>query len=229
MIRRLTFLVLSICPNLGFGQKISIEIRPQFNGHTIHLGDTIINTNNNSTIVISTLRFYVGQFELIDSQNQKSLKHKEYYLVDLALPESMHISFDSNFSFHADFIEFNYGVDSLTNTSGALSGALDPTNGMYWAWQSGYINMKLEGYIISGLNNKVKFEYHLGGFLSPFENSQIVRLNLPAKSKIVIVIDLDKFFSDTIERKEFRIMSPSLKAKELSKTAAQSFRINNEK
>lgn len=229
MIRLLIFLVLSICPTLGFGQNTSIEIRPLFNGHTINLGDTIIYPNNNSTIVISTLRFYVGQFELIDSQNQKSQKHKEYYLLDLAHLESMHISFDSSYSFHADLINFNFGVDSLTNTSGALSGALDPTNGMYWAWQSGYINMKLEGYIISGLNNEVKFEYHLGGFLSPFESSQIVRLNLPAKPKIVIVVDLDNFFSDAIEIKEFRIMSPSLKAKELSKRAAQSFRINHEK
>lgn len=26
-----------------------------------------------------------------------------------------------------------------------MDGDLDPLNGMYWAWNSGYINMKIEG------------------------------------------------------------------------------------
>jgi hypothetical protein len=44
-----------------------------------------------------------------------------------------------------DAIQFNLGLDSLTNVSGALGGDLDPTKGMYWTWQNGYVNFKLQG------------------------------------------------------------------------------------
>lgn len=229
MIRLITFLALSFCTALVFGQKTTIEFRPVYYGHAIKLGDTLINPNNKSEIVISTLRFHVGQFELINSNNHKNQKHNNYYLVDLDKSESMHISINSNNPDKADLIRFSFGVDSLTNNSGALSGALDPTNGMYWAWQSGYINLKLEGYTSSITENYGKFEYHLGGFLNPFESIQHVQLELTADAEILIEFEINKFLSDANEMKEFRIMSPSLKAKELSKSAAHSFKINHEK
>jgi len=229
MIRLLAFLALSLSTAHASGQKISIEFRPVYNGHSIKLGDTLINPNDNSTLVISALRFYVGQFELVNSQNQESQKYQEYYLIDLALPESMHINLNANNNVNADLINFSFGVDSLTNNSGALSGALDPVKGMYWAWQSGYINMKLEGFINSSSNSAVKFEYHLGGFLSPFESIQRIQMDLPAETEIIIEFELDKFLSDAREMKKFRIMSPSLKAKALSKSVSESFKINHEK
>jgi len=58
------------------------------------------------------------------------------------------------------------GTDSITNVSGALDGDLDPIKGMYWAWNSGCINFKLEGTrVISG--KKTPFEYHIGGYNGP--------------------------------------------------------------
>src|SRR6218665_2841075 len=42
-------------------------------------------------------------------------------------------------------LEFTIGVDSLHNCSGAQAGDLDPLHAMFWAWNTGYIFMKLEG------------------------------------------------------------------------------------
>jgi hypothetical protein len=42
-------------------------------------------------------------------------------------------------------ITFSAGIDSLTSTAGIQKGVIDPINGMYWAWQSGYVNFKIEG------------------------------------------------------------------------------------
>ena len=69
-----------------------------------------------------------------------------------------------------DAIQFNLGIDSLTNVSGALGGDLDPTKGMYWTWQNGYVNFKLQGTSDLCNNPKNEFEFHLGGYLKPFNN-----------------------------------------------------------
>lgn len=61
-------------------------------------------------------------------------------------------------------LSFLIGVDSLKNVSGAQTGGLDPLNGMFWTWNTGYIMFKMEGNSPSSsvVNNKI--EYHIGGF-----------------------------------------------------------------
>ena len=72
-------------------------------------------------------------------------------------------------------ISFLMGVDSLHNVSGAQSGALDPANGMFWTWNTGYIMAKMEGTSpVSSLPNQ-KIEYHIGGFAAP--NNALRRVN----------------------------------------------------
>jgi hypothetical protein len=51
------------------------------------------------------------------------------------------------------------GVDSARNVSGAQEGALDPANGMFWSWTSGYIMIKAEGLSPQGAGGS--FTYHL--------------------------------------------------------------------
>jgi hypothetical protein len=45
------------------------------------------------------------------------------------------LSFDLPTYLKYDQIQFQLGIDSLTNVSGAMGGDLDPTKGMYWTWQ----------------------------------------------------------------------------------------------
>jgi len=68
-----------------------------------------------------------------------------------------------------NFIEFMIGVDSLRNTMPIekMKGVLDPggnmmEDGMYWAWNSGYIFVKLEGSSSFGNPVNDKFYYHIG-------------------------------------------------------------------
>jgi len=75
-------------------------------------------------------------------------------------------------------LEFIIGVDSLHNCSGAQSGALDPMNGMFWAWNSGYIFLKLEGFAPSSNSPGHIFEYHIGGYKQPNNCVRKVKLNL---------------------------------------------------
>ncbi|MEO6302783.1 MAG: MbnP family protein, partial [Bacteroidia bacterium] len=61
-------------------------------------------------------------------------------------------------------------VDSFHNCSGAQSGALDPVNAMYWAWNTGYIFLKLEGASKFSKSPGNFFEYHIGGYKQPNNN-----------------------------------------------------------
>ena len=74
-------------------------------------------------------------------------------------------------------IKFIIGVDSLHNCSGAQSGALDPVNAMFWAWNTGYIFMKLEGRSPASTSPGNIFEFHIGGYKKPANCIRTVMLN----------------------------------------------------
>jgi hypothetical protein len=59
-------------------------------------------------------------------------------------------------------ISFMFGVDSTRNVSGAQTGALSPSNAMFWSWTTGYIMIKAEG--LSPQSPFGNFSFHLGGF-----------------------------------------------------------------
>ena len=44
---------------------------------------------------------------------------------------------------------------------------------MYWTWQSGYINFKIEGRIKTDNKPWQKIEYHIGGYRSPYNCFQV--------------------------------------------------------
>ena len=73
------------------------------------------------------------------------------------------------------------GVDSIHNCSGAQSGALDPVNGMFWTWSTGYIFLKLEGHADASASSGHIFEYHIGGYAAPNNCIRRVTLSLTAK------------------------------------------------
>ena len=133
-------------------QKIDFQFA--FNANAITLNKTIPFLAD--SITFSKIAVYLSSpeinfYQLVNAENDKSLQ--------------------------LDFEEigsntFYLGVDSLTNSNGAMGGDLDPTKGMYWTWQSGYINVKIEGKY-SGCNTRNnKFQFHLGGYQNPFQTIQ---------------------------------------------------------
>jgi hypothetical protein len=111
-----------------------------------------------------------------------------------------------------DAIQFNVGIDSVTNVAGAMGGDLDPTNGMYWTWQSGYINIKLEGRSNKCVTRNNAFTFHLGGYQFPFNALQNVILPIQQREQINVVVDLQKFFTSFDLTTQNQIMSPGKSA-----------------
>ncbi|HQV75724.1 MAG: hypothetical protein KBA60_07465 [Flavobacteriales bacterium] len=173
---------------------------------------------------ITQLRFYVSQIRFFD-QGHIAFFDSSCYLVDAGEPKSLLIQADLPRSTHADSISFLLGIDSLNNVSGAFGGDLDPTKGMYWTWNSGYINWKLEGTSTKCTTVKNEFQFHLGGYLPPYFNAQQVGLKVKDEGVFTVEVDVSKFFAQALLGGRCSVMSPGKDAVELAKLAASVFSI----
>lgn len=197
-----------------------------FQEQALNLGQKYYSGELNDTLQIDRLKLYIGQLSFWKGNQEVYRLEKEYHLLDASNEASLEITYPPGVDF--DQIRFRLGVDSLTNVAGVQGGDLDPTQGMYWAWQSGYINFKLEGTspICPGRNNR--FQYHLGGFQAPFASSQEVHLNIEDLERFKIDLPVDGLLEVLDLREAYQIMSPRKTAVELSEWIADLFKVSYE-
>ncbi len=174
------------------------------------------------SVSISVLKFYLSNFSSSLSYKNNALFDKSSCLLDFHSIIKLNLH---ELPAAYDKLSFVLGVDSLTNTSGALSGDLDPLNGMYWTWQSGYINFKIEGIIFHKDNSQQEFTCHLGGYRFPYDATQKVSLvSLKERDDYGLNLDLTEFLQELMTKKNFHVMSPGKVAIELSALLAHGFR-----
>jgi hypothetical protein len=137
-------------------------------------------------------------------------------LIDIENENSLKISIPSNLMF--DQVLFNIGIDEETNKTGAKGGALDPIHGMYWTWNSGYINFKLEGLY----NNNNEFMFHVGGFMKPYNTLQKVKINKAKEHNSKLELNFDRFLN-SLDFNLDKILSPGKNALKSSNMLAKSF------
>jgi hypothetical protein len=129
---------------------------------------------------VSNLKYYISNVGLLRVKGNK-VETTTTFLINEDETESKSINISNIPEGEYKAMSFIIGVDSLHNCSGAQSGALDPVNGMFWAWNTGYIFLKLEGKSPSSSAPGKIFEYHIGGYKSPSNCIRIVMLpfNVP--------------------------------------------------
>ncbi len=200
----------------------SIIINSEFENEDIELNKAYI-INKNDTIKIETLKFYISNIELLNYDSTIFKEVNRYHLIDFSNSISKVINLEMLYQINYNKIRFNLGIDSIKNVSGVYGGDLDPTKGMYWTWQNGYINFKLEGMsnICKTRNNE--FQFHLGGYQYPYNSIQVVELDLNNVNRVSIVLNLRKFFSNLEINKKNKTMSPSYESVKISKILATCF------
>ncbi|MCF8277566.1 MAG: hypothetical protein K9J17_12605 [Flavobacteriales bacterium] len=219
-------LVLSSFLLFVYGTIVAQTLRFQPSFHQLPLVlDSSYVTADSTTVAVSILRFYVSHVQLLNGEEVVWLESDSYHLVDAADSASLQIVLPSGVK--ADGLSFLLGSDSLANVSGAMGGDLDPSRGMYWAWNSGYINFKLEGTspICTSRNNE--FQFHLGGYAYPNATVQQVKLEL-SDASVTVLVDVAQLL-ETVDLKALSmVMSPGAEAVALSKQAATIFRVKDE-
>ncbi len=109
---------------------------------------------------VDLLKYYISNL-LFLKDNNDVFAAPNYELIDegqsgphifaVTLPQGRYVK-----------LRFFMGVDSLRNVSGAQSGALDPVNGMFWDWNTGYVYFKHEGEFLDSHGDLQPLTYHYG-------------------------------------------------------------------
>ncbi len=181
------------------------------------------------TLEFETVKFYLSNIEIEFADTSKIKPKSNYHLINWDDPKSLLIPMARSQNKIVSKVTFNIGVDSTASFSGALSGDLDPTNGMYWAWQSGYINMKIEGKSNSCKTRKNQFQFHLGGYLKP--NYALRKIEIPLhknqipNGEIKVIADIGKMFSEISLKETNSIMIPGKAAMEIADLSAKIFSV----
>lgn len=203
--------------------SLALHFNLEFDKNPLELNKKYVSSAKD-TLTIETFRFYISNIT-IQYQDNTFFKQKDYHLLDFENPGSFRIPLTQISNKLISKVTFEIGVDSLTNTSGAMAGDLDPTKGMYWAWQSGYINMKIEGKSTSCKTRKNEFQFHIGGYLKPYQAMRQLQfeINKKAVSNINIGIDLNRLFSILKLKETNTIMIPGKEAVTLADLSTKMF------
>lgn len=119
---------------------------------------------NNDTFTISKFNYYISNIKLMKGGVVAYTESESYHLLQQSDLSSLEFTLgDVPFNTYTG-IQFMIGVDSARNVSGAQTGALDPANGMFWSWSSGYIMMKMEGNSPQSGATGDGILFHVGGF-----------------------------------------------------------------
>lgn len=203
---------------------VKLKITPLFNNQSITENTWFVSSQKDS-IQFTKLKFYFTDFQVKSIKGEINTIDHSNYLIDIFQPETLEIQLSTVSFSNGDELSFNLGVSSDMNTTGAHSGALDPSNGMFWSWQSGYINFKIEGISPSSKTRQNKFQFHIGGYQSPYNTLRRLTFILN-KQTTQLNLNLEEFFERTKLAVDNQIMVPGEKANELATEFFNTMTIN---
>lgn len=199
----------------------TLRFELKFGASPFQLGENF--ALGSDSVQFENLKFYLSNIQFYRKGKLLYQHPKQYHLVDASDSSTWHLPLADN-SPAFDAIQFNLGIDSLTNVSGAMAGDLDPTKNMYWTWQSGYINFKLEGYSPKCPARNHFFQYHIGGYAAAQNSLQHIHCGRKRKgASAVVQVQVAKFMQPINLAEVYEIMSPGPKAVALSRTFVELF------
>lgn len=126
------------------------------------IGTQLIHPGTQDSLTFTTFKYYVSNIKLKKEDGTYFEVPESYHLVNAESVAKSTISLVNVPEGKYTALEYILGVDSVRNVSGAQTGALSASEGMFWSWNSGYIMIKAEG--MSPQSSTGSFAMHLGGF-----------------------------------------------------------------
>ena len=204
----------------------TVVFHPVFNSVPVRSDDGVVyKLTGDGVIQFEAFKVYISGIELLNDDKIAWKEENSFHLINASNERSLQILLHPPLSATYNKIKFNVGIDSITNTSGAIGGDLDPTKGMYWTWQNGYINCKLEGKSNLCKSRNNEFQFHIGGYQYPYNSLQTIILMLTSRERTDVSIDLGKLINETDLSGENHIMSPSEEAMIFSKKISGIFNV----
>lgn len=197
----LSLTALVACNKEGSNETNLAPLKVKFNllAYGTPLDTSVQYTNfSNQRFKISRFAYYVSSAGVTNSVTGNSFTVKNgYWLVDLLKPSSQVLDLNLLKGNYDRFV-FTLGVDSTRNVSGAQTGALDPANGMFWTWNTGYIFAKLEGRSPSSPAPFQGITHHIGGFRTGENAIRTITFSVPLEigrtTDLELNVDIQKWF-----------------------------------
>ncbi len=232
---RIGILVFKCFALLAFAHGVSAQknthtliFSPTFESKTFCLEHSAFNPNGSSDVTIEVLKFYISDIRFLRDDQVALTEPSSVHLLDASDPSSLIIEISTPKTLDFNTVTFNLGIDSTRNVSGALGGDLDPTNGMYWTWQNGYINFKLEGKSEMSQARNNAYQFHLGGYQFPYNSLKTIHLEVADTDTIYVDLDIENFLNEIDLSRLNHVMSPGSDALMLSSIISQSFSVREE-
>lgn len=202
---------------LSFQMKINkkdvpVSLHLNFQNEPLVLDDKKYVTKTNDTVTITKMKFYLSNIVLELEDGTQYKESNSFHLVDAETLSSLEFNLKNVPDIKIKKIGFAVGIDSKNSISEKFDGDLDPALGMYWAWNTGYINMKLEGKSSSCTTVKKEFQFHIGGYLPKQNALQEIELKIDENQIINIEVELSKWLDSLSLKETNSIMIPGEKA-----------------
>ena len=202
---------------LSFQMKINkkdvpVSLHLNFQNEPLVLNDKKYVTKTNDTVTITKMKFYLSNIVLELEDGTQYKESNSFHLVDAETLSSLEFNLKNVPDIKIKKIGFAVGIDSKNSISEKFDGDLDPALGMYWAWNTGYINMKLEGKSSSCTSVKKEFQFHIGGYLPKQNALQEIELKIDENQIINIEVELSKWLDSLSLKETNSIMIPGEKA-----------------
>ena len=181
--------------------------------------------SDKDSLAIDFLKFYISDITFFKEGTQVGKSKEKHHLID-AQNSLIYKAVCTIKKKKFDTITFLVGLDSKTQEKGIQGGVLDPTSQMYWTWQNGFINFKLEGESSLCPTRKNKFQFHVGGFQKPYTTSQEVSLKTKGATPLVIKVDVASFFNAIDISQTNTVTSPNKNAVMVSKVLPTLFSVH---
>ncbi|HEU4717278.1 MAG TPA: MbnP family protein [Bacteroidia bacterium] len=183
-----SFLLMGMGPQKAVNAGLDINIENRVGEKALVLDTVHYKNSLGQDFTVTNFKYYLSNFSL-KTGDGRTYNSPDYFLVKADDESTWKIRLRGIPPGKYESLSFLIGVDSLHNCSGAQSGALDPANGMFWAWNTGYIFLKFEGKAESSKSPGHIFEYHIGGYKAPANCIRKVTIDL---SKMPVVAQAGK-------------------------------------
>lgn len=217
---------------------VSINLQHLAGSNALALG-TAVTTPLGEAVTFNVFKYYLSNFSVVYSNGAEHKISDTYFLVNEANATSK--AFNINVpEGQVKELRFWIGVDSARNVSGVQTGALDPANGMFWTWNSGYIFAKMEGRSPVSPAPLTAVTYHIGGFRTGQNALRSISIPLPSvmevnnssRYTITLTADVMKWFrakTDVSIATEPFTMEPGVLAIKVADNYAQMFALKEVK
>jgi hypothetical protein len=167
----------------GMG-SVNLEFDHRVGSQVLQLGTGAYTNEYGDDYTVTTFKYYVSNVTFLKEDGSKVLVPESYLLINAA-DASTKIQELKNIP-AGDYtgVTFTIGVDKDRNFAGAQTGALDPANGMFWSWNSGYIFLMFEGTSPESTQASNQLFYHVGGAEDPYNTIRTTTLTFPATLRV---------------------------------------------